>query len=56
VSWFKEQFGLLEQQMASQQGVTPESLFDDLVNSVPPGAQGLMLQPFWNPGIKIPGH
>jgi sugar (pentulose or hexulose) kinase len=55
VSWFKEQFGLLEQQMARQQGVTPESLFDDLVNSVPPGAQGLMLQPFWNPGIKIPG-
>jgi sugar (pentulose or hexulose) kinase len=22
---------------------------------VPPGAQGLMLQPFWNPGIKVPG-
>jgi sugar (pentulose or hexulose) kinase len=25
------------------------------VNAVPPGAQGLMLQPFWNPGIKVPG-
>ena len=55
VSWFKEQFGLLEQQIAQQQGVTPESLFDDLVNAVPPGAHGLMLQPFWNPGIKVPG-
>jgi sugar (pentulose or hexulose) kinase len=25
------------------------------VNSVPPGAMGLMLQPYWNPGIKLPG-
>ncbi|MGI9133378.1 MAG: FGGY-family carbohydrate kinase, partial [Rhodoferax sp.] len=55
VSWFKQQFGLHEQQMAQARGVTPESLFDELVNAVPPGAQGLMLQPFWNPGIKVPG-
>jgi len=55
VSWFKEQFGLHEQQLALQRGVAPETLFDELVNSVPPGALGLMLQPFWNPGIKVPG-
>ncbi|MDD5325967.1 MAG: FGGY-family carbohydrate kinase [Polaromonas sp.] len=55
VSWFKEQFGLHEQQTAQALGVTPESLFDELVGAVPPGAQGLMLQPFWNPGIKVPG-
>jgi sugar (pentulose or hexulose) kinase len=55
VSWFKEQFGLQEQQLAKARGVAPETLFDELVNAVPPGAQGLMLQPFWNPGIKVPG-
>jgi sugar (pentulose or hexulose) kinase len=55
VSWFKEQFGLHEQQLANQRGIAAETLFDELVNAVPPGAQGLMLQPFWNPGIKIPG-
>lgn len=55
VNWFKEQFGLHEQQQALAEGVSPESLFDALVNRVPPGAQGLMLQPFWNPGIKVPG-
>ena len=55
VSWFKEQFGLHERQVALERGVAPEALFDELVNAVPPGAQGLMLQPFWNPGIKIPG-
>lgn len=55
VSWFKEQFGLHERQIAAQRGIAPETLFDELVNAVPPGAHGLMLQPFWNPGIKIPG-
>ena len=55
VSWFKAQFGLHEQQMALERGVTPESLFDTLVNTVPPGSLGLTLQPFWNPGIKVPG-
>jgi sugar (pentulose or hexulose) kinase len=55
VSWFKAQFGLHEQQLALERGVTPESLFDELVNTVPPGSLGLMLQPFWNPGIKVPG-
>jgi sugar (pentulose or hexulose) kinase len=55
VNWFKEQFGLHEKIEAESRGVTPESLFDDLVNAVPAGAMGLMLQPLWNPGIKLPG-
>ncbi|MCK9379632.1 MAG: FGGY-family carbohydrate kinase [Sulfuritalea sp.] len=55
VNWFREQFGLHEEQEARRRGVTPESLFDELVNAVPPGSMGLMLQPFWNPGIKVPG-
>ena len=55
VNWFKEQFGLHEEMEARARGVSPESLFDKLVNAVPPGSMGLMLQPFWNPGIKIPG-
>lgn len=55
VNWFKEQFGLHEELEARARGVTPESLFDELVGAVPPGSMGLMLQPFWNPGIKVPG-
>jgi sugar (pentulose or hexulose) kinase len=55
VNWFREQFGLHEEQEARSRGVAPESLFDELVNAVPPGSMGLMLQPFWNPGIKVPG-
>ena len=55
VNWFKEQFGQHEQARAETLGVSPESLFDELVSAVPPGAMGLMLQPFWNPGVRIPG-
>ncbi|MNQ90723.1 L-xylulose/3-keto-L-gulonate kinase [compost metagenome] len=55
VSWFKQEFGLREMQRAQELGVEPEALFDELVNSVPPGSMGLMLQPYWSPGIREPG-
>ena len=55
VNWFKEEFGLAEQQRAAELGVTPESLFDELINAVPAGSGGLIVQPHWSPGIKEPG-
>jgi sugar (pentulose or hexulose) kinase len=55
VSWFAAQFGLDERLRAEQSGLPPEALFDDLINAVPAGSQGLILQPFWNPGVRIPG-
>jgi len=55
VSWFKQEFGLREMQRAKELGVEPEALFDELVNSVPAGSMGLMLQPYWSPGIREPG-
>ena len=55
VNWFKEQFGYPECAAASAQGLAPEVLFDRLVTMVPPGAQGLLLQPYWTPGIRHPG-
>ena len=55
VSWFKREFAHREQQLAEQRGIPVEALFDDLVKSVPPGAMGLMLQPYWSPGVREPG-
>jgi sugar (pentulose or hexulose) kinase len=55
VSWFKREFGHNEQRLAKERGIEAEELFDDLVNSVPPGSMGLTLQPFWSPGLKKPG-
>ncbi len=55
VTWFKQEFGHHEMRLAEERGVEPETLFDELVNQVPPGSMGLMLQPYWSPGLKIPG-
>ncbi len=52
VDWFKKEFGQRELIKAEQLGVTAESLFDELVKQVPPGSMGLMLQPYWSPGLK----
>jgi len=55
VSWFKEEFGQVEKREAERLGIEAEVLFDKLLKSVPAGAEGLILQPYWSPGLKIPG-
>ena len=55
VEWFKREFAATEVARAEAAGVAPETLFDDLVASVPAGSMGLMLQPYWSPGVRIPG-
>ena len=55
VSWFKDEFGQLEKRKAEELGIEAEILFDELLQTVPPGADGLVLQPYWSPGLKIPG-
>jgi sugar (pentulose or hexulose) kinase len=55
VNWFKQEFAHLEQQIAAERGIEPEALIDELVNQVPPGSMGLILQPYWSPGLKVPG-
>ncbi len=55
VSWFKREFGLRERQLAADRNVEPEDLFDRLVDEVPAGSMGLMLQPYWSPGLRAPG-
>lgn len=49
VSWFKEQFGHPEVQLAIERDVSPESLFEEMIRNIPPGSNGLMLQPYWSP-------
>ncbi|MBN2147600.1 MAG: FGGY-family carbohydrate kinase [Anaerolineales bacterium] len=55
VSWFKEEFGYPEQMAAEQSGIEAEALFDKMIGDVPAGSMGLVLQPYWSPGLKIPG-
>jgi sugar (pentulose or hexulose) kinase len=56
VEWFKREFGDREVAQAAASGIEPEVLFDDLVRAVPPGSMGLLLQPYWSPGVRIPGR
>jgi len=55
VNWFKEQFAAKEVIEAKEKGVAPEVLFERMLETTPPGNMGLILQPFWNPGVRIPG-
>lgn len=55
VNWFKQEFGHREKKLAAEQGVATEVLFEELLQQVPAGSMGLTLQPFWSPGVKIPG-
>ena len=40
---------------ADEQGIEPEDFLMNWSSSVPPGSQGLVLQPFWSPGLRYPG-
>ncbi|HEX2915650.1 MAG TPA: FGGY-family carbohydrate kinase [Chloroflexia bacterium] len=55
VSWFKKEFAHYEQQIAAEKGIEAEELFDELVNQVPAGSMGLVLQPYWMPSFKAQG-
>lgn len=54
ISWFKKEFALREIVEAEERGVSPESVLNETLNEIPPGSQGLMLQPLWGPGLKMP--
>ena len=55
VSWFLEQFGEAERRQAEERGVLAETLLDELLAQTEPGADGLVLQPFWNPVLGETG-
>ncbi|MEO5940909.1 MAG: FGGY-family carbohydrate kinase [Candidatus Limnocylindrales bacterium] len=55
VDWFKRQFGGAEVAQAEALGIAAEALFDDLVRTTEPGSMGLLLQPTWTPGVRVPG-
>jgi sugar (pentulose or hexulose) kinase len=54
VSWFKKEFAAREAVEAQERSVPPEVVLDEHLEDIPPGSQGLMLQPYWGPGLKMP--
>lgn len=54
INWFKEEFGLFEVLEAQKRGIAPEIALNELLSQTPPGAMGLIAQPFWSPGLSSP--
>jgi sugar (pentulose or hexulose) kinase len=55
VEWFKRHFAHREVELAREANVDPEILLDRLLREAPAGSMGLVVQPYWTPGIRIPG-
>jgi sugar (pentulose or hexulose) kinase len=55
VDWFRRELGSPETARAVELGVEPEQLLDELLDRTPPGAMGLVLQPTWTSGVRVPG-
>ncbi len=54
IKWFKKEFANKEMQEAAQMNVSAEKLLNDRLNEIPPGSEGLILQPYWGPHVKTP--
>lgn len=54
INWFKQEFGYREVLIAEQRGVAPEVILNELLHETPPGCMGLMLQPYWGAGLRMP--
>lgn len=55
VEWFKREFGAGEIARAAALDIPPEGLFEELLSASQPGSMGLVLQPYWMPGVRYPG-
>jgi sugar (pentulose or hexulose) kinase len=52
ITWYKNEFAHLELNESKKTGIMPEVLLNRLLDMTPPGAMGLILQPFWSPGLN----
>jgi sugar (pentulose or hexulose) kinase len=54
ISWFKNQFAYREILEAKERGIGAEAMLNELLEKVPAGAHGLVMQPYWMPMLKMP--
>lgn len=54
VSWFIREFAAEERMEAERLGTFPEAILDAKIKDIPAGCDGLLLQPYWTPGITKP--
>ena len=54
ITWFKNEFAHKEVEAAHSKGIVPEAALDALLTQAPPGSMGLVVQPYWGPGLNHP--
>ncbi len=53
IKWFIDEFGAEEIQQAYQRKMSVESVLDEKIKNIPPGNEGLILQPYWSSSFSI---
>lgn len=54
LSWFSNQFAQSELKIAKEENVPVEQILSAQLDTVPAGCDGLILQPYWGPGLSRP--
>ncbi|MFZ5572453.1 MAG: FGGY-family carbohydrate kinase [Thermodesulfobacteriota bacterium] len=54
ITWFKNEFAHKEMMEAAEKGVPAEMVMNRLLTQAPAGSMGLVVQPYWSPGLKEP--
>ncbi len=54
LGWFASQFAQREQKQSKENNIPIEDILNSKLNEVPPGSNGLILQPYWGPGLGRP--
>ena len=54
ITWFKNQFAYEEVLEAQRRGIVAEAMLDELLKKTPAGGNGLVMQPYWTPMLKMP--
>jgi len=54
ITWFKKEFAHKEVEQAREMGVAAEEVLNQCLERTRPGAMGLVVQPYWGPGLDHP--
>jgi len=54
ITWYINEFAKEEARQAKKTDISVEEIMNQRLLEVPPGSHGLILQPYWGPGLKTP--
>ncbi len=54
ITWFKREFAKHEVEQAEQLGISAEQLLNERLREIPAGCDGLVMEPYFSPGVTMP--